>query len=298
MKRFFAIVLSLLLVLSACFCTNAANTDRNNTGEKVVFKVDGWAYEKVNAYGYEIDEYYGNNAEPSVPWSFAKEYVTSIGNHAFLENTAITSVDTTSKIETIGAYAFNGCTSLKKVTLYDSLTTMGTGCFYGDTSLKSVNMLSTSITAVPAYCFAECGIGRMALPATCESIGNYAFYNCEGLNHIVIPDSVTSIADTAFSGCEDLIIVCSAESYAAQYAQANNIAYLTPDNFVLGDADGNNQVTIRDVTYIQLYLVGLRTLDNTAYIRSDVNGDGNVNIRDVTYIQMYRAQLIDNLYNI
>ena len=184
------------------------------------------------------------------------------------------------------------------MTLYDSLTTLGVGCFYGDSSLNKINVLDTKITSVSAYCFAECGITHMALPDTCESIGNYAFYNCSNLRQIQIPDSVTSIANTAFTGCDNLLIVCNPGSYAAQYAEANGLNYATSDSFVLGDADGNNKVTIRDVTYIQLYLVGLQILDDTAFKRADVNCDGNVNIRDVTYIQMYRAELIDSFYNI
>lgn len=298
MKRVFTIVLSLFIIVSACICVSAANIDRTVTGEKVVIKANGWAYEKVRNYGYEIDEYYGEDTVVDVPWSFAKEYVNSIGDYAFLENTSLTSVNTTSKIDAIGDYAFNGCTALSKVVLYDSLTSLGVGSFYGDSALNGINILDTKITSVPAYCFAQCGITKMALPDTCQSIGNYAFYNCSGFRKIEIPDSVTEIADTAFAGCDNLLIVCNSDSYAAQYAEANGLNYVTSDNFVVGDADGNGSVTIRDATYIQLYIAALSTLDDTAFMRADVNSDGKVNIRDVTYIQMYRAELIDSFYNI
>lgn len=298
MKRITAIVLTFLTLFAVSFGTNAAVYNNFETKDKAVFKLDGWAYEKVNTYGYEIDEYYGDSTEPGVPWSFAKEYVTSIGSYAFSENTSITSVTTTGVIESIGDYAFNGCTALSKVVLYDSLTSLGVGSFYGDSALNGINILDTKITSVPAYCFAQCGITKMALPDTCQSIGNYAFYNCSGFRKIEIPDSVTEIADTAFAGCDNLLIVCNPDSYAAQYAEANGLNYVTSDNFVVGDADGNGSVTIRDATYIQLYIAALSTLDDTAFMRADVNSDGKVNIRDVTYIQMYRAELIDSFYNI
>ena len=299
MKRVFAIVLSLIIIVSACICVSAANIGRTDTGEKVVFKVDGWAYKKVNVYGYEIDEYYGEGTEVNLPWSFAKEYVTSIGDYAFLNNTAVTSVNTTSKIESIGSYAFNGCTALKNVTLYDSMTTLGTGCFYGDSALKKINIADTSIDAVPAYCFAECGIPTMRLPDTCQSIGHYAFYNCTGLVRIDIPASVTEIADDAFLECDNLIIVCPEGSSAAQYAEEKGISYITNESLLMGDANGNSKVNIRDVTCIQLYLVGDYTFaDSKAYLRADVDRNGTVNIRDATNIQLYLADLIPDLDNI
>ncbi|MBR1731413.1 MAG: leucine-rich repeat protein [Ruminococcus sp.] len=298
MKRISAVVLSFLILSAALFSANAAVYNGFETKEKVIFSDGTWEYAQVRTYGYEINKYLGNDADVDVPYVFAKQYVNSLGAHAFNINTNVTSVNTTYLIDTIGDYAFNGCSSLKTVKLYDSLTTLGVGCFYGDNALKNINIQNTSIAAVPAYCFAECGITRLPLPETCTSIGNYAFYNCSGLLRVDIPDSVTEIADTAFDGCDNLVIVCSADSYAAQYAEANGIDYALKDDFVMGDFNGDGNVTIRDVTFIQLYRVGLQDIDKFATARCDINGDGKVDIRDATYIQMYRAQLIDSLDNI
>ena len=272
MKRVFAIVLSLIIIVSACVCASAANIDRTVTGEKVVITDGDWAYTKVSNYGYQIDSYLGSAANVTIPLSFARE---------------------------IGSYAFNGCTSLKTVKLYDSLTTLGVGCFYGDSALKSVNLSDTSISAVSPYCFAECGIPTMRLPDTCQSIGHYAFLNCSELLRIDIPASVTEIDDTAFNGCDKLIIVCPEGSTAAQYAEAKGIDYITNENLLMGDVNGDNKVNIRDVTFIQLYRVGLYDLvDNKAFLRSDVDRNGVVNIRDATNIQLHLVELIPDLNNI
>lgn len=44
----------------------------------------------------------------------------------------------------------------------------------------------------------------MEIPSTVTSIGDAAFYGCDGLTSIEIPSSVTSIGARAFSGCEGL----------------------------------------------------------------------------------------------
>ena len=54
--------------------------------------------------------------------------------------------------------------------------------------------------------------GALTIPATMEgnpvtSIGERAFYYCEGLTTITIPDGVTSIGDGAFRGCRSLTII-------------------------------------------------------------------------------------------
>ena len=54
--------------------------------------------------------------------------------------------------------------------------------------------------------------GALTIPATIEgktvtSIGERAFYYCEGLTTITIPDSVTSIGKYAFSQCRSLTSV-------------------------------------------------------------------------------------------
>ena len=60
-------------------------------------------------------------------------------------------------------------------------------------------------------------IGAVTIPATLggylvTSIGQYAFYLCNGLTSVTIPDSVTSIRSSAFSGCSGLMDVVVPQS--------------------------------------------------------------------------------------
>ena len=52
---------------------------------------------------------------------------------------------------------------------------------------------------------ASADLKGLVIGTSCTSIGNYAFYNCQGLTgSLTIPDSVTSIGDNAFNACIDL----------------------------------------------------------------------------------------------
>lgn len=61
--------------------------------------------------------------------------------------------------------------------------------------------------------------------------------------------------------------------------------------YVLGDVDGDGDVTISDVTNIQRYGAELMQLDARALAAADIDGDGMVTINDATYVQRYLAEL-------
>ena len=87
--------------------------------------------------------------------------------------------------------------------------------------------------------------------------------NCAELTKVEIPDSVEIIADNAFDGCDDLVIYCTMDSYALSYALNNGISFDLTDmdpitvTYMIGDADGDEDVTIVDATLIQRKLVNI-----------------------------------------
>ena len=61
-----------------------------------------------------------------------------------------------------------------------------------------------------------------------------------------------------------------------------------PQNRVLiGDTNLNDQITISDVTEIQVYLAEKKSLSNDALVAADVDMNGIINIKDATAIQHY-----------
>ena len=141
--------------------------------------------------------------------------VTSIGNHAFSESSDLTSVTIPNSVTSIGEYAFEYCNDLTSVTIPNSVTSIGKFAFVRRTGMTSVN-----ITDIEAWCRIAFGndyanplsfahhlylngeeIKDLVIPNSVSSIGNYAFFDCDGLTSVTIPNSVTSIGDGAFSGC-------------------------------------------------------------------------------------------------
>lgn len=98
----------------------------------------------------------------------------------------------------------------------------------------------------------------------------------------------------AFITTEDQIFANKVGRCQITASILNDIMSVTLDvivkdsEFLLGDADGDDKVSVTDVTMIQLYLAGMSS-DNYCDYDCDVNGDGVQDILDVTSIQRYLA---------
>ena len=113
--------------------------------------------------------------------SIIPNYVTSIGNYAFVSCHSLTNINIPNSVTSIGDSAFNNCFSLTSVTIGNSVTSIGDSAFNYCESLQSIN-----------------------IPASVTSIGEDAFYRCLSLTSIEIPNSVTSIGYMAFYWCNSL----------------------------------------------------------------------------------------------
>ena len=180
----------------------------------------------------------------SVEYEGVAYAVTSIGRDAFYQ-CGLTSVTIPNSVTSIGERAFSGCNGLKSVTIPNSVTSIGYGAFAGCTGLKSVTipnsvtsigdqafyncsgLTSVHISDLEAWCKIKFGssffsnplyyaghlylngeeIKDLVIPNSVTSIGDYAFYNCDGLTSVTIPNSVTSIGENAFLGCSGLTSV-------------------------------------------------------------------------------------------
>lgn len=129
---------------------------------------------------------------------------------------------------------FAGCSSLKSIYLPEIIKNISTNCFSGCSSLQTVTIPS-SVTWIGDGAFSNCtSLQTVTIPPAVKSIEYGTFDNCTSLVDVYIPDSVTEIDKYAFGNGIDgiitspnVVIHCSAGSYAAKYAAENGIAYVT-----------------------------------------------------------------------
>ncbi len=75
-------------------------------------------------------------------------------------------------------------------------------------------------------------------------------------------------------------------------AEAVNTSGREPEATLIGDADLDGKVTVKDASLVQLFIANLRKISVIRHLNSDMDGDGNVTVEDVSDIQMVLAKLI------
>lgn len=124
-------------------------------------------------------------------------------------------------------------------------------------SIKSVR-ISDGVTSIGEYAFYNCdGITSITIPDSVTSAGDYAFSYCDNLTSITIPDSVTTIGDSAFSDTklENVYYTGSLAEWCAiefESSKANPMVYAN-NIYIDGVLFNGNLKIPKEITSISAY---------------------------------------------
>lgn len=159
--------------------------------------------ERVLAVTYNSSsKYSGDIVIPESVTVNDQEYaVTSIGENAFAQCSALKSVSIPNTVTCIGKQAFAYCAALETLNLPAALTSIPSQMLYYCSSLKEIEIPS-SVKSIGKEAFSQCSqITSVDLPAQVSVIGDYAFHYCTNLKTVSIPESVTFLGNYVFAMC-------------------------------------------------------------------------------------------------
>lgn len=279
LTKYFTAIISIVLVITiAVFPTFAAT----------YFSDGNYTFYKNNDNTITIAAYDLENPDMIVPESIFNDTVVAIDAYAFNDNDYIENALFPSTVKSLGNYAFNNASNLKSVNIPEKCTSIGKGVFQTCASLTSVTF-DAALTKISDQMFYKCrALESIELPLTVESIGSLAFANCSSLKSITIPRTTTSIASNAFANHSDeLTIFGYINSYAQEYANANDINFVALLEYEIGDVDLNGRINIKDATAIQMHCAQIRLFTDEQLLYADMNSDEYINVSDATAIQYY-----------
>lgn len=166
--------------------------------------------------------------------------VTTIVSFAFSGCVGLTNVTIPAGVTSIASSAFAGCVGLAEILIPASVVSIGSSVFDGCRALTSIS-IPPSVASIGSYALRSCnsmasitvdpsniafssgdGIlfnkdqsaliqcpggksGNITIPTGVKTIGDYAFYDCNGLTNVTFPSSVTGIGTFVFRESDNLV---------------------------------------------------------------------------------------------
>ena len=194
-----------------------------------------------------------------------------------------------------------GC---KNTVIPDSVTSISERAFYECSGLTSIN-IPDSVTNIGEWAFYNClNLTKVVLPKSNLVIGDYAFFCCPSLLQITIPKNIVAIGIYSLGFNEiyqvtpryaisNFVIYGYKSTVAERYANDNGFTFIALDDNPkpkVGDADGDGEITLMDVTNVQHYLSSMHTgVEDDVLMSADVDKNGLLEIIDTTWIQRHLA---------
>ena len=136
---------------------------------------------------------------------YLPDSLVEIGAGAFSGCGHLTLVDLQDGVERIGKGAFLCCDALVSLELSAALHELGDFAFAGCAGLASVTFGGDALTAIPDRAFYGCeALTRISIPKSVTSIGKRAFSGCASLRYFYHGEQLESLGAYAFENCEQL----------------------------------------------------------------------------------------------
>ena len=275
--------------------------------------------------------YLGTNLiETTYSGSYAIKSTTRVIADGAFSGCDATSVTLSNQLITIGENVFKDCAKLKTIKFFDALEYIGDSAFENCVSLEKIELPQKDIQMNASVFY---NTGYYNNPNNWR--GNVLYYNDKviGVKEncnvveikesateiidgvllkgiVIIPKSVTKIADEVFDDKSSATILGYSDSYAKDYANANQIKFIAIDSFEKCDLNFDGIIDNKDYEIIckicstqnvqTELLTYLGDLDNDGAVdgfdaiildlinndmppsrkKGDVNGDGKVDIED------------------
>lgn len=172
--------------------------------------------------------------------------LTIIQSSLFHACTSLDSVILPPQITGIGDWAFGGCKSLKSISIPNTVTVIGWDAFH---DVRHIEYRGTDATGAPWGALSMNGVTEgdfvysdssrtyllmyigseesVSIPATVDTIGEMAFYQCPNLKSVFFPGSLLYIGQNAFVNCDSLSLITS---FAITAPSMDSTAFDTTQN--------------------------------------------------------------------
>lgn len=287
---------------SGTWVTNNTDTTKNTydsvTGNGVLYLNAGVTGIGGNNWSTDDTPFYGDSGLTAVDLSDAG--LIYIGQDAFVDCSALTSINIPSSITNVDGYSFAGCSALVSMTVDSNNTYLndgnGSNCIIKTSNNQLLSGCNTTVIPntvlyIQTAAFSgRTGLTSITIPSGVTSIPQNTFDNCSGLTSATIGSGVTSIGRYAFN-CSNLTsVTCEATTPPTfdpnyyNFTASNDTLYVPSASVSAYQADSNWSAAFTTITAIPTPVQHTisYTTDDPQYGASAVDGNWVTNNTDTT----------------